>query len=167
MRPSVLSRHRAGTSKLMHRMFGVVVVLKGLDGALEIVGGTALLFVQTGAIMALATAVTVRELSEDPHDFVASLLRHWAAGFGHSAQLFTAAYLLFHGVAKVTLVTFLLMGKTWAYPVALTLFSIFVAYAMFRLSLGWSWILAGLIGLDLVTIGLIAREWRSMSASRA
>jgi len=86
MKLSVLARHRAGTSKLMHRMFDVVVILKGLDGVVEIVGGTALLFVRTGAIMALATAATARELSEDPHDFVANLLRYWAAEFGLSAQ---------------------------------------------------------------------------------
>ncbi|HZF32934.1 MAG TPA: DUF2127 domain-containing protein [Candidatus Angelobacter sp.] len=95
MKLSVLARHRAGTSKLMHRMFDVVVILKGLDGALEIVVGTALLFVRTGAIMALATAATARELSEDPHDFVANLLsgvaeperpRYWLGSHCFGAQ---------------------------------------------------------------------------------
>lgn len=124
-------------------------------------GGTALLFARAGAIAALAAALTSRELSEDPHDLVANLLRRWATGFGHGAQMFAAAYLLFHGVAKVTLATFLLLGKSWAYPVAIVFFSTFVAYAVFRLSLGWTWTLSALVLLDLATIYLVAREWRA------
>jgi uncharacterized membrane protein len=38
-RALVFARKGAGASKLMHRMFDVVVVLKGLDGVLEIIGG--------------------------------------------------------------------------------------------------------------------------------
>jgi uncharacterized membrane protein len=62
-------------------------------------------------------------------------------------------------LAKVVLATSLLMGKSWAYPVALAFFSIFVAYAGFRLHLGWSWPVAVIIVLDLFTIALVAREW--------
>jgi uncharacterized membrane protein len=166
MRALVFTQKGAGTSKLMHRMFDVVVVLKGLDGVIEIIGGIALLFVQTGVIVALATALTAHELSEDPHDLVANLLTHWAASFGHGTQMFIAAYLLFHGIAKVTLATFLLMGKIWAYPAALTLFLVFVAYALYRLSRVWSWPLAGVVVLDLVTIGLVAWEWRATARAK-
>ena len=147
-------------SKLMRGLFDVVVVLKGLDGVLEIAGGIVLLFVQTGAIVALVTALTAHELSEDPDDLVANLLTRWAAGFGHGTQMFIAAYLLFHGVAKVTLATFLLLGKSWAYPAALAFFLVFVAYSLYRLAHVWSWSLAGVILLDLTTIALVAREWR-------
>lgn len=167
MKAPVRGGQRTGKTGLMHRLFDVVVILKGLDGGLEIIGGTALLLVRAGAIMVLVDALTARELSEDPGDLIANLLRQWAAGFGHSAQMFAAAYLPFHGFAKVTLATFLLMGKTWAYPVALTFFSIFVVYAGFRLSLGWTWVLAALIGLDLVTIWLVAREWRAIASAKA
>lgn len=166
VRALVSARKGARASTLMHRMFDVVVVLKGLDGVLEIIGGVALLFVQTGAIVALATALTAHELSEDPHDLVANLLSHWAASFGHGTQMFIAAYLLFHGIAKVTLATFLLMRKFWAYPVALTFFLVFVAYATYRLSRVWSWSLAGVVAVDLVTIGLVAREWRASAHAK-
>ena len=165
MKAIAFVRQRTGASDLMHRLFGVVVVLKGLDGVLEIAGGIALLFVQTGAIVALATALTAHELSEDPHDLIANVLRHWAAGFGRGTQMFIAAYLLFHGIAKVTLATFLLMGKIWAYPAALTFFLVFVAYAAYRLSRVWSLSLAGVVVLDFVTIGFVAREWH-VAASR-
>src|SRR5262245_44732493 len=126
-RALVFTRKGVGKSKLMHQMFDVVIVLKGLDGILEILGGIALLFVQTDAIVAIARAFTAHELSEDPHDLLANILTHWAATFGHGTQVFVAAYLLVHGIAKVVLATFLLMGKVWAYPIALTFFVVFVA----------------------------------------
>lgn len=166
MRALRVARQGAGASKLMNRMFDVVVLLKGLDGVIEIIGGAALLFVQTGAIVALATALTAHELSEDPNDLVANLLNHWAASVGHGTQMFIAAYLLFHGIAKVTLAAFLLMGKVWAYPAALTFFVVFVAYTAYRLARAWSWSLAGLCVLDLLTIGLVAREWRAIAGAR-
>jgi uncharacterized membrane protein len=68
---------------------------------------------------------------------------------------------LLHGIAKIILVTFLLLGRTWAYPVAIFLFSTFLAYAGYRLSLKWSWPLVALVVLDLITIWLVAREWRA------
>jgi undecaprenyl-diphosphatase len=166
MREFVFGRKGPDAPELIHRMFDVVVVLKGLDGVLEIIGGIALLFVQTGVIVALATTLTAHELSEDPHDLLANLLSDWAASFGHGTQMFIAAYLLFHGIAKVTLATFLLMGKSWAYPAALTFFLVFVAYAVSRLWRAWSWSLAGAVVLDLVTIGLVAREWRATIGAR-
>ncbi len=157
MRP-YQGRRRAG---LMHRLFGIVVALKGLDGIIDLAGGAALLLVQPGAIAAWTNAVTQHELSEDPGDFLAEHLRQWGSDFGHSAQLFVAAYLLLHGAAKLLLAGSLLMGKSWAYPVALAFLAVFMAYAGFRLSLGWNWLLAGAIPLDAVTIWLVAREWRA------
>ena len=162
MRALVSARRSARPSKLVHGLFEVVVVLKGLDGALEIAGGVALLFVQTGAIVTLVTTLTAHELSEDPNDLVANLLTRWAASFGHGTQMFIAAYLFLHGIAKVALATFLLMGKLWAYPAALTFFLVFVVYALYRLARMWSWSLAGVVVLDLATIGLVAREWRAV-----
>src|SRR5215472_3318184 len=110
------SIHRAHRNHLMHRLFDIMVILKGLDGIFEIVGGTALLFIKTGAIVALAGALTARELSEDPSDFFANLLRDWAAGFGRSAQEFAIIYLLFHGFAKAILATSLLMENPGPTP---------------------------------------------------
>ena len=157
---SLSGRRLPGRGKLMHQLFDVVIVLKGLDGILEAAAGLCFLFVEREAIRVFVTAITARELSEDPGDFIATTLQQWAAAFGQDTQAFVIAYLLFHGVAKVTLATSLLMEKDWAFPVALIFFSVFVAYASFRLYLGWSWLLAAIILLDLATISLVAREWR-------
>ena len=149
-----------GASSTQHKLFDVVVVLKGLNGVLELIGGTALAMIPTGAIIGWVGYLTENELSNDPTDFLANSLVHWANNFGHGSQMFAAIYLLFHGVAKVTLATLLLMGRKIAYPIAIALFSLFVLYAIHRLTLNWSWTLATFVTLDIFTIAVIAREWR-------
>jgi len=147
-------------SSAQHKLFDVVVILKGLNGVLELIGGAALALIPTGAIMVWVDYLTHNELSGDPTDFFASHLMHWAENFGHGSQLFAAFYLLFHGVAKVTLASLLLMGKEIAYPIAIGLFSLFVAYALYRLAfLHFSVPLTAFVALDIFTIVIIAREW--------
>ena len=149
---------------VQHKLFDIVVILKGLNGALELIGGAALALIPTAEIVTLVDYLTRTELSKDPGDFVATHLMHWAENFGQGAQMFAAMYLLFHGVAKVTLATLLFRGMKIAYPIALVFFSAFVLYALHRLSLHWSWVLAAFTALDVFTIWVIAREWRADGA---
>ena len=151
----------------MHGLFEVVVILKGLTGLAEIASGTALLFLQAGTIMAWVNWLTQAELIENPQDHFAMLLQHWAMGFGHDSQVFAGLYLLAHGVVKVLLVVLLFMEKTWAFPLALVLFSVLVTFSIYRLSLHWSWILTGFVAFDLFTIWLIAKEWRAVLRLKA
>jgi uncharacterized membrane protein len=110
--------------------------------------------------------LTKRELSEDPRDLLARLLSHRAMSFGHDRQMFVAGYLLFHGIAKTLLVSLLLLGKHWAYPVAMVFFLSFVAYSALRLSHASSWPLASFLVLDLATTWLTAKEWKKSEFQR-
>lgn len=58
------------------RAFAVGIILKGLDGVLEVVGGVLLLVVSPTTIDQVGRALTQHELSEDPHDFLATHLLH-------------------------------------------------------------------------------------------
>ena len=64
---------------LLDRAFAIGITLKGLDGVLEVVGGVLLLVVSSTTIDNMSRALTQHELSEDPHDFLATHLLH-AAG---------------------------------------------------------------------------------------
>ena len=152
---------------IFHGLFDVVVVLKGLNGLAEISSGAALFLLQGDTIMIWVNWLTQVEVIEDPQDVFAMALRRWAVGFGHDAQIFAGFYLLAHGVVNVILASLLFMEKTWAFPLALALFSILVAFSTYRLSLNWSWILAVFIAFDLLTIWLIAKEWRAVLRLRA
>jgi uncharacterized membrane protein len=151
----------------IHELFDVVVVLKGLNGLAEIASGTALFFLRTGTIMVGVNWLTQAELIEDPQDHLAILLQHWAAGFGHDSQQFAGVYLLAHGIVKVLISFLLFMEKAWVFPLALALFSLLVTFSAYRLSLNWSWILAGFVAFDLFTIWLIAKEWRAVLRLKA
>src|SRR5262245_3272105 len=96
---------------LLDTTFEVGIILKGLDGLLEFGGGLLLLVVSPATINRLIARLTQHELSEDPHDLVATRLLHFGNGLTGSAVRFAAVYLLVHGIVKVVLVGALLRNK--------------------------------------------------------
>jgi uncharacterized membrane protein len=73
-------------------VFRPLVLLKGLNGLLELGGGAAFLFLQTGMITVWVEILTKHELWEDPHDLLARPLTHWATSLGHDRHMFVAGY---------------------------------------------------------------------------
>jgi uncharacterized membrane protein len=120
-------------SRSLDRTFRISVTLKGLDGALETIGGLVLLFVRPATIDHLARTLTQHELSQDPHDFIARHLLRSAGHLTHGTTLFAAIYLLSHGMAKVVLVVAVLREQLWAYPGMIGLLLAFIAYQLYRL----------------------------------
>ena len=154
-----------------HRAFDVGVGLKGLDGALEIIGGLLLLTIGPTHLSALVRQLTQHELSEDPHDLVAGYLVSLSRGLAAGGQLFGAMYLLTHGITKLALVAALLKRRLWAYPTAIGVFGLFAAYQVYRYTFTRSWYLIMLTFLDAVVIWLTWREYAkvkrpSISADR-
>ena len=147
---------------LRELLFRVSVLAKGLDGVLEIAGGIALWAVSQGWIVRAVGFLTQDEIAEDPHDLVANYLRHAARHFSLGSEHFMAIYLLGHGVVKIFVVVALLRNKLWAYPIAIVVFSGFVAYQIYRFALTGG---AGLIALtiiDLIVIWFIWLEYRAV-----
>jgi|SRR5215510_10590504 len=146
---------------LLDRTFEVAIILKGLDGVLEVVGGLLLLLVTPATINRIAAALTEHELSQDPHDFLATHLLNTAHGLTRSSVLFGSLYLLSHGVVKIVLVVSLLRNKLWAYPWMIAFLLLFIAYQIYRIvlvppSLG----LALLTIFDLFVVWLTYREYQ-------
>ena len=98
-------------SPALDKTFKIGLVLKGLDGVLEVIGGILLLFLSPQAIEHLARMLTAHELTQDPHDFIARHLLHTASHLTTSTTLFGAIYLLSHGAAKIVLVVLVLLDK--------------------------------------------------------
>jgi uncharacterized membrane protein len=57
---------------LLGQTFEVGILLKGLDGLLEVLGGLLLLVVSPATIDRVVTSLTRHELSEDPRDVLAT-----------------------------------------------------------------------------------------------
>ena len=144
----------------VHLLFQIGVGLKGLDGALETIGGLLLLFTTRTTLDNLVGWLTAGELQEDPRDFVANHLVEFFHHLSINTQHFAAIYLLTYGIAKMGLVAGLLRGKLWSYPAALSILGLFLVYQVYRLSHTHSLGLAVLTLLDVAILALIWREYR-------
>lgn len=147
--------------------FRISLVLKGLDGVLELIGGVLLLVVTPVQLSALLRALTQHELAEDPQDLVAKALLRAAGTLSVSVTLFVAAYLLLHGLVKVVLVWAVLRDRLWAYPWMIAFLLIFIAYQGYQLAVAFSWGLVLLTAFDLFVVGLTGHEYGVHRARRA
>jgi uncharacterized membrane protein len=146
-------------------LFRISVLLKGLNGALEILGGGALFAVSPTFILRTVTLLTQDEIAEDPRDLVANYLRGTASHISPASEHFAAIYLLIHGVIKIGLVRALLKHELWAYPVAVIVFGAFIIYQLYRFALTHALGLIALSLFDLVVIWLIYLEYRALKRS--
>ncbi len=148
---------------LLDRTFFVSLILKGLDGVLELVGGVLLLLVTPDQIGAVARLLTQHELSEDPHDVIANALLHPTGGLSVTASLFGAIYLLLHGLVKIVLVWAVLTDHLWAYPWMIAFLIIFIVYQTYKIIVGFS---LGFLLLTAFDIFIVVLTWREYGIHR-
>lgn len=148
------------SDRLVHRLFVVGVVLKGIDGVLETAGGILLWVASPLQVLYVVRLLTQHELSEDPHDLVANMLLRAVHHFSGDVKLFGALYLLAHGVVKIGLVAALLRNRLWAYPGAIAVFVAFLGYQLYRYANTHSAWLLVLSVLDVFVIALTWAEYR-------
>jgi uncharacterized membrane protein len=153
--------------RLVHVLFDISVISKGIDGALEIVGGALLFLLSPTRVYNIVHILTQHELSEDPHDLVATYLLNSTQHLSGGAQVFAAMYLLWHGVVKVALVTALLLKQRWAYPAAILAFLLFLAYQLYRYAHTHSPELLALSVVDVLVIVLTWLEYKRLRTAHA
>jgi len=149
---------------LLHRLFRLGIWLKGFDGVLEVIGGSLLLVTKPSTLSQFVVVLTQHELTEDPHDWFVTTLRHTAAQLSVSTQLLGSLYLLAHGLVKLGIVVGVWRGYRWAYPIAIGFLSLFIAYQLYRLSEQPSLWLLLLTLFDVVIVSLTWREYRQHTA---
>ncbi len=152
--------------KILHYLFITSIIFKIIDGILEFIGGVALLFIKSDQIVNLVRIIFQHELVQDPTDLLANFLilasRHLTSG----SLSFASVYLIIHGIIKIALVTALLLKKSWAYPVAGIVLSIFVIYQFIRFFNTHSLVLLFLTMIDIVIIILLRSEYRRVKRSK-
>jgi uncharacterized membrane protein len=154
-------------ARIVSVLFRISVIAKGVDGALEVVGGALLVFLSPTRIHGIVRILTQHELSEDPRDVVARYLLHSTTHLEAGVKAFAAAYLLWHGLVKLVLIAGLLLERRWAYPAAISAFGAFLLYQLYRYSHTRSPGLLILSGLDVVVILLTWLEYRRLRATHA
>jgi uncharacterized membrane protein len=153
---------KARKAAILHKAFDAGVVLKGIDGVLEVMGGILFIFVNPSGLGKVVRFLTAHELSEDPRDLVANFLVRTVHHLSPASESFGSVYLLSHGFIKVVLVVSLLKSRLWAYPAAIIFFSLFIAYQVYRYTYSHSFWLIILSIIDFAVIWLTWWEYQRL-----
>lgn len=164
-RPEVFGTTNVFNERRIHLIFDISLWFKGAFALAEIAGGIAIYFISQQFMLAIALWVTQEEFAEDPHDLIANSLLHAVQNFSVSTQHFAAIYLLAHGIIKLWLITGLLRQRLWYYPVAMMVFTAFIAYQLYRFTYTHSMWLVLITVLDTVVIVLTWHEYRFLTAT--
>ena len=89
-----------------HRLFEIALLLKGLNGIVELAGGMLVLFVPLRTVNQLVLWLTASEIEDDPNDWLARTLIDAAEKLSMGTKLYASFYLLAHGAIKLLLVYF-------------------------------------------------------------
>jgi uncharacterized membrane protein len=153
-------------TSVLDKTYEIGIALKGLDGALEVLGGFLLLLIKPSTINHLVVLLTQRELAQDPHDFIATHLLHSGQHLATGGTIFAVIYLWGHGIIKLVVVIALLRNKLWAYPFSFVTLGLFVAYQTYQIARDHSIGLILLTVFDLFIIWLIWREYKQVRAKK-
>lgn len=149
---------RAG--KTIDRIFELVVLLKALFGFFEITAGILFAFSGKKVLDNFIISMAQQEISEDPNDIIANYLVNLINGFSLNSQIFTVAYLIFHGLANLFLVVSLFRNKINDYPWVVGFFSVFIIYQIYRYFHTYSLLLLALTVFDIFIASVIWIEYK-------
>ena len=155
---------QTAAARRTERLFRIAILVKGIDGAAELIGSIVLLLVPTVAVQGIIHEVLARDLL-GPTD--GTLARHFVAGtaeFASGNRTFAVVYLGLHGIVKIALVIALLRKWLPAYPVVVLVLMLFVAYELVRAFHTGSIVLPILAVVDIAIIVMIIREYRMLRA---
>ncbi len=145
---------------VVHGAFLIGLISKTVNAIIEIASGLFLYFLNNDKLVQIAVALTHGELTEDPGDKISRFLIQAAQNLSVSGRIFDSMYLLLHGIIKILLVWALLRKKLFAYPLAILIFSIFIAYQLYRFAYNHSLWLVLLSVLDALIIILTWLEYK-------
>ena len=148
--------------KVSDNLFKAGLIVKGVNGVLEIIGGILLLFINQTSIGGFVKLIFHHELLQDPNDFVGNFLLNLSSNLSVGIQYFFAIYFLINGVVKIGLIYGLWRKKLWTYVVAEIIFSVLLIYEVYKFASNHSIYLLFLIFLDVIVVILIWLKYKEL-----
>ncbi|MHB0866002.1 MAG: DUF2127 domain-containing protein [Minisyncoccota bacterium] len=141
-------------------LFDLALILKAVNGSLEMLGALLVLFVPPSLVLKLAEFATGGELAQDPSDPIVAFIREAARAFAVHTHYFLAFYLALHGLIKVLLVIAIFAKKKMAYPLFMLSLAVFGAYEAYRGFVLHELLLQALALFDFALLLLTVHEYR-------
>ena len=145
---------------MLDRYFRIVVILKALDGLLEVLGGLILIFVPISRLKGLVEQLATYEVGPGRHAFIGNFILSMDHHVSAHLQLFAVIYLLGHGSIKIFLTAALLWRRYRLYPYAMGFLIAFIGYQCYTIGYSHSIVLAVLTSLDVAIVVLTYMEWK-------
>ena len=148
------------SEKHYHDLFIAGIVAKAFIAVGEIASGLIFAFFSYDALTRAAFVLFGGELTETPRDVV---WQYIVAGFGSFAATPRPVWVIIflsHGIVKLLLLGGLWWNKGWAYPASLIIFTLFIFYQLYQISVTPSLMLWIITAIDVLVVLLIVREYR-------
>ncbi len=150
-------------TSLLDKVFEGGIILKGISGALEFLGGLLLIFVSPAAMHNFLVFITQEETIEDPHDKVVSILLSSTQHLFAGGSGFLIAYLWIHAAIKLVAVIGILKNYLWAYPFSLISLGALMLYQVYSISVHAT---VGLILLTIFDVFILALIWHEYGKAK-
>jgi uncharacterized membrane protein len=147
--------------------FDAGILIKGIYSVIEVIVGTALLFVNADNVKTIATAIFGDETDETLFRTVWDFTAHSFAALSNNSQFFLAITFLLHGIVKIILIIGLAKEKLWVFPLAGITFTFFGVYQIYQMTVAPSAILVALTIIDAIFVALIIHEYGYQKKLRA
>lgn len=148
------------SKKLIDKTFEIGILIKSIFGFFEVLVGVVLAISGRLVINNLVIVLAQQEILEDPSDAIANYLIKLSSDFSTGARIFAVAYLIFHGIINIFLAIGLLKNKIKIYPVAISSFTVFIIYQIYKYLHTHSPLLLLLTIFDIFVVAVIFLEYR-------
>jgi uncharacterized membrane protein len=147
----------------LDRFFLGAVIVKGIDGAVELIVGL-LLLVVPGLPHSTLESISRHALSLNTSlgNFVASYTENLDDQLAAGGNAFLVAFLIAHGLIKLVLVYCLLRRWYRAYPAAIAVLVAFLIYQLYLSITAPTFTIIAFAVLDAAIIFLVYREYREL-----
>jgi len=143
------------------KVFEGGLLIKGLGGFLEFLGGLLLFVFTPDQIHRFAVLLTHTELVQDPHSKISNMLLQSTHHFSNGSRIFLILYLWLHAAIKLIAVIGILKNMLWAYPfslISLGALMLYQVYSIFFIKASFGMI--GLTIFDILILWMITIEYK-------
>ena len=138
------------------------LAIKAINALLEFIGGLLLMLISNERLDQIIQLIALPVLREEPNHTLMNYLVIISQSFSSSTQNTVAIFMLLHGMTKLAVIWPLWKKKLWAYPPAVVVFGLFVAYEIYCYMQSPSVLLPILIIIDAAIIVMIILEYKHL-----